>query len=190
MLFYSLFVSISLFLVFIFNAIFKNGPVWLILLMVILCFVFEFVLDAIIAFVIRKMIPEKYINPEAKIYNVKKWERNFYERLGIKKWKDKVLELGQASGFKKNHLESSDNSQYLARFILESCYGETIHLLSTILSFLILFLGYWKPQYLWSIFLSASFINAFVNLLPFMIQRYVRPRLMLLYKRSQKSQEK
>jgi len=190
MLFYSLFVSISLFLVFILNTVFKNGPFWLVLLMVILCFIFEFALDALIALIIRRGIPEERIKPDAKIYQVKKWEKGFYEKLGIKFWKDKVLELGQASGFKKDHLNSTGDIDYLKRFIIESCYGESIHFVSVIMSFSVMLLGFWMPQYLWSIFLPASFINAFVNLLPALIQRYVRPRLEVLYKRSLRTKEK
>ena len=46
-------------------------------------------IDGVFAFIIRRL-PEKWFSYDKKIWNVSKAECNFYEKLGIKLWKDKI----------------------------------------------------------------------------------------------------
>ena len=190
MLFYTLFLIITLSLTFALNAIFKVDVWYLCLLFVFISFVFEFVLDAILALGLRRLVPQKWIKPEGFYFRTHKFEKGLYEKLGIKKWKGWVPELGGFTDLHKSELASTEDSQYLHRFIIESCYGELIHRMSCLFSFTLLFLGIIKPNMLWSLFLPCCFINLFCNLLPAMIQRYVRPRLEVLYKRAKKNEER
>ena len=190
MAFYILFLIFTLTNVAMLNIIFQTDSWYMIILFVFISFVFEFVLDAIIALAIRRLIPEKWIKPNKFPLKVFKWEKRVLEFFGIKKWKDHIPELGGATNFHKNHLGDTNSPEYLDRFILESGYGELIHTASMIGSFLILFLGFIKPQFTLPIFLPCAFINLFLNMLPTLIQRYVRPRLFILRERLRRLEER
>lgn len=73
-----------------------------------------------------------------------KWERKFYEKIKIKKWKDHIPELGWLANFRKNKVIEPNNNIYVEKFLVECCYGETIHFLSLCLGFLILLI---YPKY-------------------------------------------
>ena len=62
-----------------------------------------------------RFVPFKLFCHQHKLYTVKKKEISFYEKLRIKKWKDKVPELGKTGGFSKRNLQST-NLEYLKKF--------------------------------------------------------------------------
>jgi len=190
MLFYAIFLIITLSLTAILNASFNVDTWGMCFLFVVIAFFFELALDAIIALSLRRLIPEKWINEEGWYFKTFKFEKRLYEKLGIKRWKSIVPELGGFTDLHKSELASSEDSNYLHRFIVESAYGELIHRVSMIASFFLLFLGFIKPNMFWPLLFPCCFINVFCNLLPAMIQRYVRPRLMILYKRAKKNEER
>ena len=79
------------------------NPWWSIAILVG-CVVVEFALDGLFAYIIHQL-PDKWFKPNKKIYKVGKKERKFYDSLKIKKWKDKVWELGGLGGFRKNKID-------------------------------------------------------------------------------------
>lgn len=131
-------------------------------------------LDGISAFLIRRL-PEKWFSYKANFFKVSKKECKFYEHLGIKYWKDHILELGMFTSFSKKHVTNSESPEYFERFILESNYGSVIHFTGVFLGFLILF--FYPRTLLFSMSLPAAIINAFMNVFPLMILRYNIPRL-------------
>ena len=68
--------------------------------------VLSIVVDALVATVCR-LLPERVANHESKVYTVSAKEKSFYEKLKIRKWKDKVPEIGHFTGFRKNKIEPS-----------------------------------------------------------------------------------
>ena len=92
-------------------------------------------LDGAVAFIIRRLTPQKWFSADRKIFLITKKERDLYGALRIKKWKDKIPELGGFTGFHKNKLESTSDTKYLERFILEANYGVVIHLANAIFGF-------------------------------------------------------
>ena len=72
-----------------------------------------FLIDALLAWLIRKL-PEKWFDSNNKHFDERKGERKFYEALGIKKWKDKIPELGGFTDFHKDPEEMDNNSIYLS----------------------------------------------------------------------------
>ena len=52
-----------------------------------------FLIDALIALIIHKL-PKKWFHYEKNFFYIYKWERKFYEKIKIKKWKDHIPELG------------------------------------------------------------------------------------------------
>lgn len=93
----------------------------------------------IIDLVLRFLFPKSCWNYKKRYFQVSKKEVGFYEKLKIRKWKDKVPELGKSAGFSKRNLQSLE-IDYLKKFIYETCIGEILHLSGAILGFAWLFL--------------------------------------------------
>lgn len=137
------------------------------------------VVDAVFAFIIRRL-PNKWFDEKVKMHYASRKELKFYEKLGVRTWKDKVPELGGFTSFHKDKIRDGDNPAYLKRFILECNYGAMIHLVTAILGFLIVFI---TPLNIWYRFaLPVGLFNFFLNLMPYAILRYNVPRLKSLLK--------
>ena len=179
---------ISILNVFLGAATFGYTP-WQVIGLVCLSVVAEIVIDLILAGIVN-ILPNKWFSPDKKFFCVEKKERKFYEKLGIKKWKDKVLELGALGGFRKNKLKDSTDSEYLYRFLIESNKGIVTHILNIVLGALVIFcipLKYWLV-----ISIPVVVVNAFLGLLPIFILRYNIPKLkagLLRTERLQKQKE-
>ena len=155
----------------------------------LLLVVFCIALDGISAFLIRRL-PEKWFSYNVKIHKPGKKECKIYERLGIKLWKDHILELGMFTAFSKKHVANPESPEYIERFILESNYGVLIHLTGVFIGFLLL--CFYPKNLLWRMSFPAAMINAFMNIFPLMILRYNLLRLhrmhaVLLKKRQRKN---
>lgn len=72
-----------------------------ILLTVCLNVVAVIAVDGISAFVVRWLLPKKWFGTDRKRFAAGKKESRFLERVGIKKWKDKIPELGGFTSFHK-----------------------------------------------------------------------------------------
>ena len=183
MIIYSVIISITLIIIYLLNLLRGCTDILYILKWTSIDILVVFIIDAIIAFVIRRL-PEKWFDYKYKAF---KWERKFYEAIKIKKWKDKIPELGQLTNFKKNKVREPKNSEYLLRNLMECVYGETIHFLSIILGFLILLIN---PKCCLYFGLPIAIANGIISYLSFAILRYNRPKLTILYNRSVKSNER
>lgn len=186
MIIYSVIISITLIIVYLLNLLRGCTDILYILKWTSIDILVVFIIDAIIAFVIRRL-PEKWFDYKYKAFKIFKWERKFYEAIKIKKWKDKIPELGQLTNFKKNKVIEPKNSEYLLRYLMECVYGETIHFLSIILGFLILLIN---PKCCLYFGLPIAIANGIISYLSFAILRYNRPKLTILYNRSVKSNER
>jgi len=132
-------------------------------------------IDGLTATIVRRCFPEKWFDYKVKFHQVGKKECKFYEALGIKGWKDKVIELGMFTSFSKKEIQEPANREYMERFILESNYGVWCHLVNAIAGFLIMLC---LPHNLvLRMGLPAGIINFVLSMLPFMILRYNLPRL-------------
>ena len=147
------------------------GYTWLAIVAVIL-------IDGLTATVCR-LLPKKCANHEKKIFQVSAKEKKFYEKLKIRKWKDRVPEIGQFTGFRKNKLENPQSVEYIERFLLEACYGEIGHFTSFFTGFLILLLF---PLFEgWLIFsIPVAVINLLMNAPSYFILRYNAYKLEVL----------
>lgn len=170
------------------NASFFNFEIWYIIVAVIVNTVAVIAVDGLFATVIRRCLPAKWFHHDKKIFQVSKKECRFYEKIGIKKWKDKVLELGMFTSFRKNKLAEPNSVEYVERFLLESNYGYVIHLVCVFMGFLIVF--FYPLQYFLCFGVPIAFVNAVLNLLPAFILRYNTPKLKTLYKFNLKKQQK
>jgi hypothetical protein len=151
--------------------------------LVCLSVVAEIVIDLILAGIVHAM-PSSWFDPEKKCFCVGKKERKFYEKLGIKSWKDKVLELGALGGFRKNKIQDGANTEYFNTFLIESNKGIITHILNIILGFLVIFcipLKYWLV-----ISIPVAIVNSFLGMLPIFILRYNIPKLKVALQRAQR----
>ena len=167
------------------QALFNCSPL-LILLITIIGVIIEIAVQGIFAFIAHSL-PKKWFTKKVKIFHVTRRERKFYEKLHIKSWKDKALELGILGGFRKNKIYDPSNPEYLERFIIESNKGLLGHVLGMIFGFLILL--YPKPSFALCVGLPIALVNLFLNLLSSMILRYNIPKLTIAYERAKKMKE-
>ena len=76
--------------------------------------------DGVFATIIRHLMPARWFSKDRKRFQVSKVECKIYEALGIKHWKDNVLELGMFTSFSKKKVSDPNNPEYVERFILNA----------------------------------------------------------------------
>ncbi len=143
-----------------------------------LAVVIVLLLDGLTATVCR-LLPAKCANAEKKIFIVSQKEKKFYEKIKIRKWKDKIPEIGQFTGFRKNKIADPKSVEYLDRFLLEICYGELGHVTSVFTSFLLLLCFFISPLWI-AIALPVAIVSALMNLPSLFILRYNSYKLRIL----------
>ena len=116
----------------------NNGSFLMISLWVVIATVSEIVIDSIFATVGRWLIPKKLVSIDKKWLSATKKESKFYEKIGIKRWKDKTLDLGAVTGFSKKKLGDATDNNYVERFIVEANHGVIVHALCIIFGFLVI----------------------------------------------------
>ena len=146
------------------------------------------IIDAVCALFVRYCLPKKVFNPFLNCYNVGKNERRFYEKIRIRKWKDRIPEAGQLfANFSKTEVADMTNNDYVHKFMSETIYAEIMHWLSVIFSFLIIFIDL---RLALTVGLPLVIGNMILNLMPVLVQRYNRPKLMVLYQRNERMKKK
>lgn len=144
-------------------------------------------LPAIIVAILVRIIPRGFYNPKNKLFAVRKNEDKLFEKLNVKKWKEKIPEAGKTGGFARDHLYDPRNPDYIKKYIIEGCIAEALHLLSIIWGVAALFL---LPKHLiLPMGIPLSVFNFFIHIFPMLIQRYMRPRLLKTLERLTKMQE-
>ena len=177
------------------NAIFRPGgePWYMYLIMTVVAVAASLLIDGIVAFVGRRL-PKKWMDPNKKIFHTSDREMKFYEKIGVRKWKDKVPELGGFTSFHKNKLSDPWNNEYVERYMLEACYGVIIHLFSPFFGFLIVLLDYkmytgWSWMWL-TIMIPVAIVNAVLIVMPAFILKYNLPKLKMLWDINMKNKKK
>ena len=153
---------------------------WYIIVAVVISTVAEIIIDSIFATIVRWALPKKWFGVDKKWFIGKKKECRFYEKLGIKKWKEKVLELGAVTNFRKNKIADPTNNDYVARYITEANYGIVVHLACIVFGYAVVFL--YPLKYFLCFGIPVAIVNTVLNILPLFILRYNLPKLHSLYK--------
>lgn len=177
---YWLFIPIAGLIISCVNIIFETAEVWYIFVATFSSIAAVLIIDALTATLVRWILPKKWFGKDVKIFDASKKRCKFYEKLGIKKWKDKIPELGSLTGFRKNKILDPKNNEFIERFIVESHYGIGVHLIGMVSGFLIIFI--FPLEYWYCFGLPVGVVNLGYNLLSFMILRYNLPKLKTLYK--------
>ncbi len=146
--------------------------------------VIEIIIDGITAAVCRGL-PAAWVPYDGKTFQVSFREKSFYEKLHIRKWKDRIPEIGHFTGFRKNKIADPKSEAYLQRFLLEIRYGQVGHFVSCISGFAVMFFNF-LPFVRWTVALPIALVNFGLNVLPIFVLRYNGYKLDLLYKSIQK----
>lgn len=171
-----------------FNGLFNidafNGSIWIIIFTVFAAVIIEIIIDLLVAFVVHS-IRDKYFKEDNKFYIVSKKERQFYEKIGIKRWKDKILELGAIGGFSKSKLDNTNDIEYINKFLMESYKGIIVHIANIIFGFVLMLI----PPFKWSlcVYLPVAIANACLAIPPIMVLRYNIPKLQIVRKRIERT---
>ncbi len=146
--------------------------------LVALAVVIEILIDAMVA-TIARLLPKKCADYNLKIYRVYAKEKQFYEKLKIRLWKDRIPEIGHFTGFRKNKLVDPKSVEYVERFLMESCYGEIGHFFSLPLGFLVMLL--FPISHTWiAISIPVAIVNFFLNVPTIFVLRYNSYKLVIL----------
>ena len=170
-----------------FNILFEVAVWHYVIMAVVWCTALQFALDVTIAVAI-KLLPDRWFGVDNPCYHVTKFERNIYKKLGVRRWKDKIWELGGAGGFSKKKLKEPDNPEYIEKFIIECNKGVLTHRLIYGIGFLAMLTVSKKPAF--TIALPVAVVNLFLNVLPTMALRYNTPTLKAVLKRLRRKAEK
>ena len=167
------------------NIILNNTEPWYVyILYTVVLTIMAVLIDGIVAWIIRSL-PEKYFDYHKKVFTTSEKEKKFYKIIDVKRWKEKVLELGMFTSFRKNKISDPNNPEYLKRYILEACYGVIIHYISVPFGFLIMLCDYKMYSSNSNIFLTiglpVALVNAVLILLPAFVLKYNLPKLIRLY---------
>ena len=165
-----------------------NTAAWYcVLIAVVWCTALQFGLDGLIAIVINKM-PDKWFGVNNPLYHVSNTEKRLYRKLRVRRWKDKVWELGGLGGFSKKKLQAPNDPCYIEKFIIECNKGVLTHRLSYPIGFLamltlpgIISLTIARP---------VAIVNLFLNILPTLALRYNTPQLKAMLRRLNRKAER
>ena len=135
-----------------------------------------------------RIVPKEWLKPEKGWFRSFSFERNgaVYEKLGIRKWHNKVLDMSRILPclMPAKNL-SGDYEERLPMMIQETCVAEIVHITVSIAG--LRCLRMWPG--IGGITVTAIHI-VFLNLPFILIQRYNRPRLIRLQKKLQTRKEK
>ena len=169
------------------NILCDTASWYYVVIAVIWCTALQFALDGFIAILINKM-PNKWFGVDNAAYNVSRREQELYKKLKVRRWKDRVWELGGLGGFSKKSLKEPTNPEYIERFIIECNKGVITHRLSYPIGFLAMLTLSGICSL--TIALPVACVNLFLNVLPTLVLRYNTPKLhSVLTRMKRKAQE-
>jgi glycosyl-4,4'-diaponeurosporenoate acyltransferase len=157
------------------------------LMMVTWCTALQFAMDGLIAILINKM-PDDWFGVDNPLYRVSQAEKKLYKKLKVRRWKDKVWELGGLGGFSKKNLNDPGNPSYIEKFIVECNKGVLTHRLSYPVGFLAM-LTLAEPFDM-TVALPVALVNLFLNILPTLALRYNTPKLQAVLRYLQKNEQR
>lgn len=160
-------------------------PLWLNIVGVISSTVAVIAVDGIAASVCHAL-QKKHFHPDGKYFIVSVAERRRLEKLGIKRLKKLVPDLGGIVKFPKGKILEPGSKEYVYLYLKESCSGEAGHIAGMILGFLIMLIF---PRFWFCIGLPVAIVNLVLSFLPVLVLRYNRHSLNNIYNRLVKRDE-
>lgn len=147
---------------------------------------FTVVMPSVLFTFLDRFFPKKWYSENNKIFNERKFERRFYERIKLKKWKNKVPQFLKIDDISKT--KDKIDKEYIEHFISETRRGEFMHFIDIL--FGIIAAIFLPRRFLFRYTLPILFVWTIFNLLSIWIQRYNRPRLKKALERFERESEK
>lgn len=146
---------------------------WFSLFVTATTFFYHFWVRLLVGTVTRNGLRNR-IDTEHPWFTQRKWEKAFYERLGVEKWKGRM-----PTYFPQDF---SFRSHTLAEVVQAMCISEVGHEINILCSFLPLLAALCLPKLRedWAIFAITGFLALGADLPFLLMQRYNRPRVMAL----------
>lgn len=145
-------------------------------------------LTGTVGFFVGRIVPKRWLKPEKGWFRSFPFERNgaVYEKLGIRKWQNKVLDMSRILPclIPAKNL-SGEYKERLPVMIQETCVAEIVHITVSIVGLRCL----WMWPGIGGVTVTAIHI-VFLNLPFILIQRYNRPRLIRLQQKLLAKKEK
>lgn len=134
----------------------------------------------ILSHFVGQALPRAHFDPQKFPYRSADWENGgkVYEKLGIKHWKDRMPDMSKIMPDMVKKKMSAVKSQGMDVLIAETCVAECVHWALMLLSLGIFF--FWRGA--WAVVFWLVY-NLLGNLPFIIIQRYNRPRLVMLEQR-------
>lgn len=134
----------------------------------------------ILSHFVGQALPRAHFDPQRFPYRSADWENGgkVYEKLGIKHWKDRLPDMSKIMPDMVKKKMSAVKSQGMDVLIAETCVAECVHWALMLLSLGIFF--FWRGA--WAVVFWLVY-NLLGNLPFIIIQRYNRPRLVMLEQR-------
>ena len=173
-------IGIAMTLIAAINILFGVAEWYYVLTAVVFCTALQFALDGLVAILVR-LTPDRFYGIDNPLYRITEWEKRMYKRLGVRRWKDKVWELGGAGGFSKRKLTDPSDPTYIEKFIVECNRGVVTHRLSYPIGFLAMLTL--PGVCAFTIALPVAIVNLYLNILPTLVLRYNTPKLRSLLER-------
>ena len=169
------------------NIIFEVAEWYYVLIAVVFCTALQFAFDGLVAIFVR-LTPDRFYGIDNPLYRISEWEKRMYNRLGVRRWKDRVWELGGAGGFSKKKLTDPSDPAYIEKFIIECNRGIITHRLSYPIGFFAMLTL--PGDCAFTIALPVALVNLYLNILPTLVLRYNTPKLHSLLKRLRRKEDK
>ena len=137
-------------------------------------------INLVVATICAKWLSDKWYIKKSALFTAGKKECRFYEKIGIKKWKDATAEMGFLNNFRKNKIKEPNNIEYIEKFIIETNRGFVVHFVSlfaTVGAIFVMPKIFWLPTAL-----PIAITSLILNIIPLMILRYNMPRLQIMLK--------
>lgn len=134
----------------------------------------------ILSHFVGQALPRAHFDPQRFPYRSADWENGgkVYEKLGIKHWKDRLPDMSKIMPDMVKKKMSAVKLQGMDVLIAETCVAECVHWALILLSLGIFF--FWRGA--WAVVFWLVY-NLLGNLPFIIIQRYNRPRLVMLEQR-------
>lgn len=180
-------IGIVMTLISIANIAFGTAPWHYVIIATVWCTALQFALDGALATLI-KILPDCWFGADNPLYRVSDKEKRLYKRLEVRRWKDKIWELGGIGGFSKKNLQEPQSAAYVEKFIIECNKGVLIHRLSYPIGFLAMLTL--RGACVFTVALPVAAVNLFLNVLPTLALRYNTPMLQAHLKRLRKKERR
>ena len=135
---------------------------------------YHFMIRLMVGVVIDSIMHNK-ANYHKKWYHVSEFEMKLYQKMKVKKWKNKMPTYD---------LDTFDVSKHSWEEIIQAtCQSELVHEINIVFSFLPIAASVWFDSF-W-VFLITSTLGAMYDLLFVMMQRFNRTRILRIKRRSE-----